>query len=66
MCTKTQYLIICKQITFNFFQNEITYKSYMYIHLTVHKQMTDVKLYNIRGAYDKFPDFFSYGHLKLA
>ncbi len=26
---------------------------------------TKSKHSRIRGAYDKFPDFFSYGHLKL-
>ena len=40
---------MCKQISSNSFKNEITYKlfpykSYMYIHLNVSKQMTDVKL----------------------
>ena len=40
---------MCKQISSNAFKNEITnklftYKSYMYIHLNVCKQMTDGKL----------------------
>ena len=40
---------MCKQLNSNSFKNEIpnklfTYKSYMYIHLNMCKQMTDVKL----------------------
>ena len=40
---------LCKQISCNSFKNKITYKffsykSYMYIHLDVWKQMTDAKL----------------------
>ena len=43
-----------KQISINSFKNEITYKlfpykSYMYIHLKMYKQMTDVKLLLLRG-----------------
>ena len=42
------HLIVCKQIS-SFFKSEITYKlftykSNMYIYLTVCKQITDVKL----------------------
>ena len=41
-------ILVCKQISFNSFKNEITYnlfiyKSYMYIILNVCKQMTDIK-----------------------
>ena len=40
---------MCKQVSYNSFKNEITYKlftykSYMYIYLNVCKQMTDIKL----------------------
>ena len=37
-------ILVCKQIISTSFKNEITYKPYMYIHLNVCKQMTDVKL----------------------
>ena len=42
-------ILVCKQINSNSFKNEITYKlliykAYMYIHLNVCIQMTDVKL----------------------
>ena len=41
-------ILVCKQISFNSFKNEIihkllTYKSYMNIHLTVCKQMINRK-----------------------
>ena len=32
----------------------------------VFSETTMDEMRNIRGAYDKFPDFFSYEHLKLA
>ena len=34
---------MCKQISSNLFKNVITYKSYMYIHLIVYKQMINSK-----------------------
>ena len=51
-CTETFNcieIIVCKQISYNSFKNEITnklftYKSYLDIHLNVYKQMTDAKL----------------------
>ena len=54
---------MCKQINSNSFKNVITcklftYKSYMYIHLNVCKQITDVKLLLLRDVFNKFPDFF--------
>ena len=45
---ETIAMLVCNQISSNTFKNEITklftYKSYMYIHFTVCKQMTDAKL----------------------
>ena len=43
---------MCKQISSNLFKNEITYKlftskSYMYIHLSVCKEMTDIKIFTV-------------------
>ena len=40
---------MCKEISSNVFENEMTnklftFKSYLYIHLNVYKQITDVKL----------------------
>ena len=42
---------------------EWKYKLYFYISTS---PSLFVQWFNIRGAYDKFPDFFSYGHLKLS
>ena len=75
-CVETIAIIVSKQITSNTFKNEIThklytYKSLMYIHLNRCKQMSDVKLLQLRGTYDKFPVFFRIGtfidstHMKI-
>ena len=49
ICVKTIAILLCEQISSNSFENKIThelftYKSLMYNHLTVCKQMTDVKI----------------------
>ena len=46
---ETVAILVCKQDSSNSFKNEITnklfpYESYMYIHLNVGKEITDVKL----------------------
>ena len=47
---ETIVIRVCKQISLNHLKEEIiyelfTYKTYMYIHLNVCKQMTDIKLF---------------------
>ena len=47
---ETKTIPVCKQISYNSFKNQITYKlvtykSFMYTYLNVCKQMTDVKLF---------------------